>query len=377
VPTTDYYAVLGVPRDASPDEIKKAYRRLARELHPDVNKDPAAEERFKRVSHAYDVLADPEKRRIHDLGGDPFAGAGGMAGGGFAGFGGLGDIFDAFLGGAASRGPRPRTRPGADALIRLDLELVDAAFGATRDIAVETAMVCHTCKGAGTASGTHPATCGICHGRGEVSQVSRSFLGQVVTARACPECGGTGTVIPHPCPECAGDGRVRARRTLAVKIPAGVEHGMRIRLAGEGEVGPGGGPPGDLYVEVNELPHALLQRDGDDLHCTVTLPMTAAALGTTVKVPALDGEEELDVRPGTQAGQVIELRARGVPHLRGVGRGDLLVHVVVATPTKLEPEQEQLMRDLARMRGEEAPPGQFAPGQQGLFSRIRDAWGGR
>jgi molecular chaperone DnaJ len=210
-----------------------------------------------------------------------------------------------------------------------------------------------------------------------VSHVSRSFLGQVVTARACPECDGTGTVVPHPCPECRGDGRVRARRTLSVKIPPGVEHGMRIRLAGEGEVGPGGGPPGDLYVEVNELPHAMLQRDGDDLHCTVTLPMTAAALGTTVKVPALDGEEELDVRPGTQSGQVLELRARGVPHLRGVGRGDLLVHVVVATPTKLDEQQEEMLRELARVRGEETPPGQFAPGQQGLFSRLKDALGGR
>jgi molecular chaperone DnaJ len=376
VPTTDYYALLGVAPNASPEQIKRAYRRLARELHPDVNSDPAAEERFKQVSQAYDVLSDPEKRQIHDLGGDPFAGAGGMPGG-FAGFGGLGDIFDAFLGGSASRGPRPRTRPGADALIRLDLELVDSAFGANRDITVDTALVCHTCSGAGTAAGTHPTTCGICHGRGEINQVSRSFLGQVMTARACPECGGTGTLITHPCPECGGDGRVRARRTLSVKIPPGVEHGMRIRLSGEGEVGPGGGPPGDLYVEINELPHALLQRDGDDLHCTVTLPMTAAALGTTVKVPALDSEEELDVRAGTQSGQVIKLRGRGVPHLRGVGRGDLVVHVVVATPTKLDPTQEEMLRELARVRGEESPNGQFAPGQQGLFSRIRDAWGGR
>jgi molecular chaperone DnaJ len=373
---TDYYAVLGVRRDASQDEIKRAYRRLARELHPDVNSSPDAEERFKEVSAAYDVLSDADKRRIHDMGGDPFSSSGGMSGG-FGGFGGLGDIFDAFLGGAASRGPRPRTRPGADALIRLDLELTEVAFGATRDITVDTALVCHTCQGAGTAAGTHPATCNTCHGRGEVNQVTRSFLGQVVTARACPECNGTGTVIPHPCPECAGDGRVRARRTLGVKIPAGVEHSMRIRLAGDGEVGPGGGPPGDLYVEINELPHPMLQRDGDDLHCTVTLPMTAATLGTVVKVPALDGEEELDVRPGTQSGQTIELRGRGVPHLRGVGRGDLVVHVVVTTPTKLEPDQENLLRELARLRGEEAPPGQFAPGQQGLFSRLKDVWGNR
>ena len=239
------------------------------------------------------------------------------------------------------------------------------AFGTAREITVETAVLCQTCVGAGTASGTHPSTCGTCQGRGEVNTVSRSFLGQVMTSRACPECGGTGTVIRHPCPECAGDGRVRARRTLSVKIPAGVEHGMRIRLSGEGEVGPGGGPAGDLYVEVHEITHEILQRDGDDLHCTVTLPMTAAALGTTIKVPGLDGEEELVLKPGTQSGEVLPLRARGVPHLRGVGRGDLIVHVVVETPAKLDDAQEQLLRELARLRGEEAAEGRFdeSPGR--------------
>jgi molecular chaperone DnaJ len=375
--STDYYAVLGVRSDASAEDIKRAYRRLARELHPDVNNAADAEDRFKDVSRAYEVLSDPEKRRIHDLGGDPF-GSAGMGGGFSAGFG-LGDLFDAFLGGTTSRGPRPRTRPGADALIRLDLELGETAFGATRDIVVDTALACHSCGGAGTASGTHPATCGTCQGRGEVSQVSRSFLGQVMTSRACPECGGTGTVIPQPCPECAGDGRVRARRTLAVKIPPGVEHGMRIRLSGEGEVGPGGGPPGDLYVEVSELPHQVLQRDGEDLHCQVTLPMTAAALGTTIKVPALDGEEELDIRPGAHSGQALTIKGKGVPLLRGGGRGDLIVHLVVTTPSKLDAEQEGLLRDLARLRGEEAAAGYFGPQQEqgGLFSRIRDAWGGK
>jgi molecular chaperone DnaJ len=374
----DYYAVLGVRRDASPDDIKRAYRKLARELHPDVNADARAEERFKQVSEAYDVLSDPEKRRIHDLGGDPFGGAPGM--GGFGGFGGIGDLMDAFFGGGGaggSRGQRSRTRAGADALISLDLELSETAFGTSREMTVDTAVVCATCSGAGTAAGTHPATCGTCQGRGEISQVTRSFLGQVMTSRACPECRGIGTVIPHPCPECAGDGRVRARRTLTVKIPPGVEDGMRIRLSGEGEVGPGGGPPGDLYVEVHEIPHEVLHREGDDLHCTVTLPMSAAALGTTIKVPALDGEQELEVKPGTQSGQVLTLRAYGVPHLRAVGRGDLVVHVVVQTPTKPDAEQERLLRDLARLRGEEAPEGQFGPAQQGLFSRIRGAWQGR
>ena len=375
---TDYYAVLGVRRDASQEEIKRAYRRLARELHPDVNADPHAEERFKEVGRAYEVLSDPEKRQVHDLGGDPFAGAMGGMGDFAAGpFRGFGDFVDAFFGGGGSRGPRSRVRAGGDALIRLDLDLAEAAFGTTREITIDTAVLCGSCQGEGTAPGTHPSTCPTCQGRGEVQQVARSFLGQVMTSRPCPECHGYGSVIPSPCPECAGEGRVRSRRTLTVKIPAGVEHGMRIRLSGEGEVGPGGGPSGDLYVEVEERRHEIFQREGDDLHCTVQLPMTAATLGTSVSLETLDGDEEIDIRPGTQSGQVVTLRARGVPHLRGVGRGDLHVHVEVHTPTRLDEEQEKLVRELARLRGEEAPEGQFKPGQQGLFSRLRDAWGGR
>jgi molecular chaperone DnaJ len=217
----------------------------------------------------------------------------------------------------------------------------------------------------------------MCRGRGEVSQVTRSFLGQVMTSRPCPQCQGFGTVVPTPCPECAGDGRVRSRRTLTVKIPAGVDNGTRIQLAGEGEVGPGGGPAGDLYVEIHEKPHAVFQRRGDDLHCTVTIPMTAAALGTKVPLETLDGMEEVDIRPGTQSGQSIPLHQRGVTHLRGGGRGDLIVHVEVITPTKLDPQQEDLLRQLAVLRGEERPLGEFKPGQQGLFSRLKDAFNGR
>lgn len=217
----------------------------------------------------------------------------------------------------------------------------------------------------------------MCRGRGEVSQVTRSFLGQVMTSRPCPQCQGFGTVVPTPCPECAGDGRVRSRRTLTVKIPAGVDNGTRIQLAGEGEVGPGGGPAGDLYVEIHELPHSTFQRRGDDLHCTVTIPMTAAALGTKVPLETLDGMEEVDIRPGTQSGQSIPKHGRGVTHLRGGGRGDLIVHVEVTTPGKLDPEQERLLRELAKLRGEERPTGQFQPGQQGLFSRLKDAFNGR
>ncbi|MCU0266813.1 MAG: molecular chaperone DnaJ [Actinomycetia bacterium] len=369
--STGYYEVLGVARDATPDEIKRAYRRLARELHPDVNPDPETQERFKEVTAAYEVLSDPQKRQTYDLGGDPFGGAG-FGGAGF----GFGDIMDAFFG-TTSRGPRSRRRRGQDALIRLDLELAETVFGATKEIQVDTAVACQTCAGAGTAPGTNPTTCEMCKGRGEIQHVQRSFLGQVMTSRPCPKCSGFGTVIKHPCVECSGDGRVRTRRSLQVKVPGGVDTGTRIQLSGEGEVGPGAGPAGDLYVEVVELPHPVFTRRGDDLHCTVTLPMTAAALGTAVVLESFDGEQQVDIRPGTQSGQVIPLRGLGVTHLRGGGRGDVLVHVEVEVPTKLDHRQEELLHELARLRGEERPVGNFAPNQQGLFSRLRDAFNGR
>jgi molecular chaperone DnaJ len=375
----DYYGILGVRRDAQPDEIKKAYRRLARELHPDVNPDPATQERFKEINQAYEVLSDPEKRQMYDLGADPFAPAGGAPGG--AGFGAgfpFSDIMDAFFGaGATSRGPRSRARRGRNATIRVEMDLAECAFGATRDLVVDTAVVCPTCSGQGTAPGTHPETCDVCGGRGEVSQVTRSFLGQVMASRPCPACGGFGTVIRRPCPECDGDGRVRTRRTIKVRIPAGVEDGTHIQLAGEGEVGPGGGPPGDLFLEILQRPHAIFERQGDDLHCTETIPMVAAALGATLSVDTLDGPRDLDLRPGTQSGQVIPMYALGVQHLNDSGRGDLIIHVTVETPSKLDEAQEALLRQLATLRGEETPPGRFAPGTQGFFSRLRDAFNGR
>jgi len=365
---TDYYGLLGVAPGADDASLKKAYRRLARELHPDVNPDPAAQERFKQVTSAYEVLSDPEKRQIVDLGGDPLAS--GPGGGNFAqGFGGLGDIMDAFFGGGQQRSPRSRVRQGADALVRIEIDLAEAAFGVTRELTLETAVVCGTCSGEGAASGTHPSTCPNCQGRGEVQAVQRSFLGQIMTTRTCGRCSGSGSIVEHPCAECAGDGRVRARRTLSVKIPAGIETGMRIRLTGEGEVGPGRGPSGDLYVEVSERSHPTFTRDGDDLHCRLALPMTAAALGMSVKLDTLDGDEEIDIAAGTQPDAVITLRARGIPHLRGTGRGDLHVHLDVAVPTRLDAEQEQLLRELARLRGEERP-GSSGKGA-GLFSRKR------
>jgi molecular chaperone DnaJ len=285
---------------------------------------------------------------------------------------------DAFFGaGTASRGPRSRARRGRNATIRVDLDLSECAFGATKELTVDTAVVCPTCSGEGTAPGTHPETCDVCGGRGEVSHVTRSFLGQVMTSRPCPACGGFGTIIRRPCPECDADGRVRTRRTIKVRIPAGVEDGTHIQLAGEGEIGPGGGPPGDLFLEIVQRPHAIFERQADDLHCTVTIPMTAAALGASLTVETLDGTRELDIRPGTQSGQVLPMYGLGVRHLNSSGRGDLIIHVTVETPAKLDDEQEALLRQLAKLRAEETPPGRFAPGQQGFFSRLRDAFNGR
>ncbi len=376
----DYYGTLGVSSDADAAELKRAYRKLARELHPDVNPDEGAQERFREVSAAYEVLSDPEKRRVVDLGGDPLGGqGGGGAGGGdpFSAFG-FGDIMDAFFGGQGGgrgRGPRSRVQPGADALIRMTLTLEECSTGVARDLAVDTAVLCDLCQGSGCADGSTPVMCDICNGRGEVQSVQRSFLGQVVTARVCPTCRGFGEVIPDPCLQCGGDGRVRKRRTVGVRIPAGVSDGMRVRLAGQGEVGSGGGPAGDLYVEVEEEPHELFTRDGADLHCTVKLPMTAAALGTALPLPTLMGSEEIDIEPGTQHGAVRTLRGKGMPRLRSNGRvdgqGDLLVHVDVQVPTNLTKEQQELLRQLAALRGEEQPGAGGGRNGHGLFSRLR------
>lgn len=370
----DYYALLGVSREASPEEIKKAYRKLARELHPDVNPDPEHQERFKLVTAAYEVLSDPEKRQMYDLGGDPLSSNGGF--GGFTQGFDFGDIMDAFFGGGAPRGPRSRARRGQDALIRIQIELAAAVFGSTRDITVDTATLCASCQGAGTAPNSEPVTCVMCKGRGEIQQVQRSFLGQVMTSRPCPQCQGFGTTIPHPCHECAGDGRVRTRRTLTIQIPAGVDTGTRIQLTGEGEVGPNGGPAGDLFVEVVVQPHPVFERQGDELHCTVTVPMTSAALGTSFPLDTLDGEQVIDVRAGTQPGEVLTLRGKGASRLRGGQRGDLHVHLNVEVPTKLDAEQSALLTKFASLRGEDiARIGPDSANEGGgLFSRLKDAF---
>ncbi|MGW5717374.1 molecular chaperone DnaJ [Amycolatopsis sp. NPDC003865] len=380
----DYYGILGVAKNASDQEIKRAYRKLARELHPDVNPSDDAQHKFAEVTTAYEVLSDPQKRKIVDLGGDPMDNGARGGGGGdpFAGFGGLGDIMDAFFGaagggGGRGRGPRSRVQPGSDALIRLGLTLEECATGVDKEIAVDTAIVCDLCRGAGTAEGTTVKTCDTCGGAGEVQSVQRSFLGQVVTARPCPVCRGFGEVIPDPCRQCGGDGRIRARRNVTAKIPPGVGDGMRIRLSGQGEVGPGGGPAGDLYVEIDETPHEVFVRQGHDLHCNFRIPMTTAALGATVPIATLvDGDYELDIEPGTQPNAELVLTGKGMPRLRSSGRvdgrGDLHVHIDVQVPTKLDEAQRELLVELAQQRGEEAPTlASNGSKHGGLFGKLR------
>ncbi len=373
---TDYYQTLGVNREASADELKKAYRKLARQLHPDVNDAPDAADRFKEATTAYEVLSDPQKRATFDRGGDPLRGGG--AGAGFGQGFSFDDIMDAFFGqnaGGGGRGPRSRTQRGQDALLRLNVELSEAVFGIDQDIKVDTAVTCSTCDGSGAAEGSEPVVCRTCHGHGDVQQVQRSLLGDIRTSRPCPACRGFGTTIPEPCSECSGEGRVRSRRTISVSIPAGVDQGTRIQLAGEGEVGPGGGPAGDLYLEVNVAEHPMFNRSGDQLHCQVTLPMTAAALGAHLDLPTLDDQEvAIEVPPGTQSGHVITIKGQGVSRLRGSGRGDLLVQVIVETPDHLDHEQTEMLRKLAAMRGEERPQAVLDPQHKSVFGKIKNAF---
>lgn len=380
----DYYGLLGVDKGVSDTELKRAYRKLARKYHPDVNPDEAAQHKFKEISAAYEVLSDPEKRRIVDLGGDPLEN-GGAAGNGFGGFGGgfggLGDVFEAFFGGgAASRGPVGRVRPGSDSLLRMRLDLSECATGVTKQVTVDTAVLCDRCQGRGTHGDSRPTACDTCHGRGEVQSVQRSLLGQVMTSRPCPTCRGVGEVIPDPCHQCGGDGRVRARRDISVKIPAGVGDGMRVRLAAQGEVGPGGGPAGDLYVEVHEQPHEIFARDGDDLHCHISVPMVDAALGTTVAVDAiLDGPTDITLPAGTQPGAVITLRGHGMPQLRSGARGDLHAHIQVVVPEHLDHHDVELLRSFKQHRERETAEVRSAnaPHSGGLFSRLRETFSGR
>ncbi|MEN9620267.1 MAG: molecular chaperone DnaJ [Actinomycetota bacterium] len=361
---SDHYEVLGIDRQASADDIKKAYRRLARELHPDVNPSADAAERFKQVTHAYDVLSDPQQRQQYDLGG-----SGGF--GGASGFGGFGDIFETFFGGGQQqRGPRSRRERGQDALLRIEVELDEIVFGTTRKLEVDTAILCSTCEGSCCSPGTSPQSCDICRGSGQIQRTVRSLLGNVMTSSPCGTCRGYGTVIPSPCPTCAGQGRVRARRAIPVDIPAGVDTGVRIQLPSQGEVGPAGGPNGDLYLEIKVKTHETFSRNGDDLLATIEVQMTDAILGTTVTLPGLDGDVDVEIKPGTQSAEIITVKERGITRLRGSGRGDLKVGVQVVTPVRLNTKETELIRQFAASR-RPVPP-QFSTFQQGIFAKLRD-----
>jgi molecular chaperone DnaJ len=348
----DYYEILGVPRDATPEQIKKAYRQLAMKLHPDVAQEADAAERFKKVAEAYEVLQDPKKRDLYDRGGDPL-------GGGFGGFnGGFGpggfdfsNLVDAMFGQQTSRGPRSRVRRGQDALVRLDLELAEAAFGTTKPLRVDTAVLCPRCNGSGASEGSRPVRCSTCHGQGDVTHVQRSFIGDIRTTQPCPTCRGYGTVIPEPCMECSGDGRVRATRTINVN------------------------------------PHEVFRRDGDDLEVVIKIPMTAASLGTEVTVATLEADLEdsppeartvrVAVPSGTQSGTRIAIDGKGIPRLRGSGRGQLGITLLIQTPTRIDDEQRDLLRQLAELRDETRPEVTVQKHSRGVFGRLRDAFAGQ
>jgi molecular chaperone DnaJ len=337
----DHYEVLGVSKNASQEEIKKAYRKLARELHPDVNASAEAQEQFKLVTHAYEVLGDEQSRREYDMGGSA------------AGFG-FGDIFETFFGGGQSRGPRSRAERGQDALLRVDLSFEEAIFGVDKSIPVDTAVLCETCNGTCAKPGTSPKVCDICRGTGSVQTQVRSLLGSVITSSPCGSCRGYGHIIPEPCLTCRGQGRVRARRNIELKIPAGVEDGIRLQLASQGEVGFGGGPNGDLYVDISITPDAFYGRSADDLTCELEIPLHEAVLGSLVKIQTFDGEIELQIPPGSQSGEVLKVSGKGFGRLRQSGRGDLLVTLRVKIPSKLDSKQKELFRTLAGLRKAES-----------------------
>jgi molecular chaperone DnaJ len=364
----DYYAILGVPRDASAEDIKRAYRKLARESHPDANPaDPHAEERFKQIGEAYEVLSDPSKRNQYDTFGDVNAASG------FGGFGDIGDIMDAFFGGSPFGRARTRTRtaavPGQDVGTSIALSFEQAVFGTSTEVAVQALARCDRCSGDGCEPGTFRSRCTNCAGLGEIRSSRNTILGTVMTSRPCPVCDGVGEAPTTPCTACRGAGRAMRRHTVAVEIPPGVDDGTTLRMRGYGEAGVRGGADGDLFIRLNVKPHEFFARRGDDLECELNVPLTQAVLGAEIPVQTLDGSETLNLPAGTQHGTVLKLRGFGVPRLDGRGRGDLLVHVTVDIPVHLKGEERAIFEHLAELRGEAV-----AGEEKGIFRRLRDSF---
>lgn len=372
----DYYEILGVPRTASNDDLKAAFRRLARQYHPDVNKDQDAEERFKEINEAYAVLSDAEKRQAYDR----FGHAGVNAAGGVPDFSNVdfsdfadifGDLFGFGSFGRGQRRARNAPRRGADLQMRLDLTFEEAVFGADKEIEITRDEICSTCGGTGAKPGTTPVRCSTCNGVGEVRQVRQTILGSMVQVSTCPNCGGAGEVIASPCTTCNGSGRERRTRKKIISVPAGVDTGTQIRLAGEGQPGVNGGPTGNLFVAINVRPHKFFRRRDQDILLDLDINVAQAALGAEVEVPTVDGPTSLKIPPGTQPGKVLTLRGKGVPQLRGSGRGDQHVVVNVSIPTRLTNEQRQLFEQLAKSLGSEVHPQ-----ERGFLDWLKDALGG-
>jgi len=368
----DYYDILGVARTAEENELRRAFRKLARDYHPDVSKADDAEQRFKEVNEAYEVLSDPQKRRVYDQFGH--AGVSGQFNGADdpAGYGAFNDIFEqfgSFFGGAAT-GARRGPQRGADLRYDLSITFEEAAFGVEKSLDIPRSETCETCRGSGAEPNTEAVRCPQCNGSGEVRRVQQSVFGQFVNVTACSRCGGEGKIISHPCKTCHGEGRTRTTRSLKVKVPAGVDNGQQIRLSGEGESGPKGGPPGNLYVVLEVKAHRYFKRDGSDVYYELPISFPQAALGDTVEVPTLDGADKVQIQPGVQTGKQIRLRDKGIPHLRGMGRGDQYVVLKVKTPGALSARERELYEELAHIAEKEGERG-----ERGFFDRVKDTLG--
>ena len=363
--SSDPYEVLQVQRNASAEEIKKSYRRLAREFHPDANPDdPDAEEKFKEVAFAYEVLSDPDKRSRYDRFGD--TGSSSSMG---DPFGGIGDIFESFFGSGFSQSRRTGPIQGQDLETSLHLDFAEAVFGCEKEIEIKTALACSVCEATGASEGSSRDTCETCRGSGQVQQVRQSLLGQMMTSAACSACGGMGWVIPIPCGECGGVGRNVVQDSFSVQVTAGVDDGTTLRLTGRGAVGPWGGPAGDLYVQVRVRDHEYFERSGYDLLRRLPVQMTQAILGVELEIETLDGSETIVIPKGTESGQVMRIRGRGVPHIQGRGRGDLLIEIVVETPKDLTSTEEKFIRDFAVSRND-----QVDPPDKGIIGKFRSAF---